>query len=32
MIELSDYHLETIRIIVMILVIFGILGLARMRR
>jgi hypothetical protein len=32
MIELSDYDFETIKIIVMILVIFGILGLARMRR
>lgn len=31
MIELSDYDFETIRIIIMILVIFGILGLARMR-
>jgi hypothetical protein len=32
MFELSDYNLETLRIIVMILVIFGVLGLARMRR
>ncbi len=31
MIELNDYTLETIRIIVMILVIFTVLGLARMR-
>lgn len=31
MIELSDYNLETIKTIVMILVMFGILGLARMR-
>jgi hypothetical protein len=31
MIELNDYTLETIRIIVMILVIFAVLGLARMR-
>ncbi len=31
MIELNDYTLETIRIIVMILVIFVVLGLARMR-
>lgn len=31
MIELSDYNLETIRIIIMILVMFGVLGLARMR-
>lgn len=31
MIELSDYTVETIRIIVMMLVLFGVLGLARMR-
>ncbi len=31
MVEFSDYDFETIRIIVMILVIFGVLGLARMR-
>ena len=31
MIEISDYNLETIRIIVMILVMFAVLGLARMR-
>jgi len=31
MIELSDYDFETIRIIIMILIMFGILGLARMR-
>ncbi len=31
MIELSDYNVETIKTIVMILVMFGILGLARMR-
>jgi hypothetical protein len=36
MIDLSEYidpyHIETIETIVMILVIFGILGLARMQR
>ncbi len=32
MFELSDYNLETLRIIVMILIIFAVLGLARMRR
>jgi Tfp pilus assembly protein PilO len=32
MFELSDYSLETIRIVVMILIIFAVLGLARMRR
>ena len=31
MFELSEYTLETIRIIVMILIIFTVLGLARFR-
>jgi hypothetical protein len=31
MIELSDYNIETIKTIVMILVMFAVLGLARMR-
>ncbi len=31
MIELSDYNMETLEIIVLILVIFGVLGLARRR-
>lgn len=32
MFELSDYNIETLRIIGMILIMFAVLGLARMRR
>lgn len=32
MFELSDYNLETLRIIGMILILFAVLGLARMQR
>jgi hypothetical protein len=31
MIELSDYNIETIKTIILLLVIFAVLGLARMR-